>query len=146
MNREEIQRLIPHREPMLLVDEVEMNGAESVSKYTIRDNEFFTQGHFPDNPIVPGVILCEMMAQGSALLLKDCLQDHLALYAGVTDTRFLRVVRPGDTVVTRGHLVTKRGPLVIIEAMATVNNQLCCKGRLSFMLTPKPNNNNICNS
>ena len=65
MNREEIQQIVPHRKPMLFVDSIEMQGDECVAQYTIRPNEFFTQGHFPGNPVVPGVILCEIMAQGS---------------------------------------------------------------------------------
>lgn len=129
--------MIPHREPMLLVDDTQMVGEACVSHYRVRENEFFTQGHFPGNPIVPGVMICEMMAQGSVLLLKDELLDKLALYAGINDTHFKRVVRPGDVVETHATLVAKRGPLVVVDAVATVEGDVCCKGRLSFMLTPK---------
>lgn len=129
--------MIPHREPMLLVDDTQMVNEECVSHYRVRENEFFTQGHFPGNPIVPGVMICEMMAQGSVLLLKDELSDKLALYAGINDTHFKRVVRPGDVVETHATLVAKRGPLVVVDAVATVEGDVCCKGRLSFMLTPK---------
>lgn len=129
--------MIPHREPMLLVDDTQMVGEACVSHYRVRENEFFTQGHFPGNPIVPGVMICEMMAQGSVLLLKDELSDKLALYAGINDTHFKRVVRPGDVVETHATLVAKRGPLVVVDAVATVEGDVCCKGRLSFMLTPK---------
>ena len=138
MNREEIKQVIPHREPMLLVDEAEVADGIATARYTIRENEFFTQGHFPGNPIVPGVILCEMMAQGSALLLKDDLDGKLALYAGLNDVRFKRQVHPGDTVVTRSTITGKKGPLVVVDAEATVDGVMCCKGRLSFMLTKRP--------
>lgn len=138
MDREEIKQVIPHREPMLLVDEADIVNDESIARYTVREDEFFTQGHFPGNPIVPGVILCEMMAQGSALLLKDELDGKLALYAGVDGARFKRQVKPGDTVVTRAKITGRKGPLVVIEAEATVEGTMCCKGKLSFMLVKKP--------
>ena len=137
MNREAIQQVTPHREPMLLVDEAEVADGIATARYTIRENEFFTQGHFPDNSIVPGVILCEMMAQRSALLLKDDLDGKLALYAGVDNVRFKRQVCPGDTVVTRSTITGKKGPLIVVEAEATVDGTMCCKGRLSFMLTKR---------
>lgn len=137
MNRDEIKQLLPHREPMLLIDSTEWVGDEVVSKYTIRPDEFFIQGHFPGNPIVPGVILCEMMAQGSALLMEEQLKDHLALYAGLDDVHFKHVVRAGDVVVTRAKVIKSHGPLIIVEATATVHDELCCKGKLSFILTKK---------
>ena len=137
MNREELKRLMPHREPMLLVDEANIIGEEAIARYTVRDNEFFTQGHFPGNPIVPGVILCEIMAQGSTLLLKDELIDKMALYAGVDGVRFKRQVKPGDTVVTKSRITGRKGPLVVVEAQATVEGTVCCKGKLSFMLVKR---------
>lgn len=138
MDREEIKQVIPHREPMLLVDEADIVNGEAIARYTVREDEFFTRGHFPGNPIVPGVILCEMMAQGSALLLKDELDGKLALYAGVDGARFKRQVKPGDTVVTRAKITGRKGPLVVVEAEATVEGTMCCKGKLSFMLVKKP--------
>ena len=138
MDREEIKQVIPHREPMLLVDEADIVNGEAIARYTVREDEFFTRGHFPGNPIVPGVILCEMMAQGSALLLKDELDGKLARYAGVDGARFKRQVKPGDTVVTRAKITGRKGPLVVVEAEAAVEGTMCCKGKLSFMLVKKP--------
>lgn len=138
MDREEIKQVIPHREPMLLVDEADIVNDEAIARYTVREDEFFTQGHFPGNPIVPGVILCEMMAQGSALLLKDELDGKLALYAGVDGVRFKRQVKPGDTVETRARITGRKGPLVVVEAEAAVEGTICCKGKLSFMLVKRP--------
>lgn len=72
MNKEDIKQFLPHREPMLLIDDavVDENNIAHC-KYTIKEDEFFTRGHFPDNPIVPGVIQCEIMAQCCAILVKD---------------------------------------------------------------------------
>ena len=97
---------MPHREPMLLVDSSCMKDEGVVSEYTIKEDEYFTRGHFPGNPIVPGVILCEIMAQGSVLLFKDKLVDKIALYAGMDKVRFRRTVRPGDTVKVYSKIVS----------------------------------------
>lgn len=140
MTREEIKNLIPHREPMLLVDEAERLGDVVRSKYTIREDEFFTTGHFPGYPVVPGVILCEIMAQGSALLVpEEVLKNGLSFYAGLDNIKFKHSVFPGDTVCVESHLVAQKGPLIIVEAKATVQDKLCCKGQLSFMVIPKEN-------
>ena len=98
MNREELKEFLPHREPMLLVDEVILD-SEGVAhaKYTIKEDEFFCRGHFPGNPIVPGVILCEIMAQSCALLVKDAIAGKLTMYSGIDSLRFKHPVKPGDT-------------------------------------------------
>lgn len=138
MTREEIKNLIPHREPMLLVDEAEKLGDTVYSKYTIRENEFFTTGHFPGYPVVPGVVLCEIMAQGSALLVpEEILKEGLSFYAGLDNIKFKNSVFPGDTVCVESHLLAQKGPLIIVEAKAKVEDKLCCKGQLSFMVVPK---------
>ena len=138
MDREELKHYMPHREPMLLVDKAELiTETESTAEYTVTGEEFFLKGHFPGNPIVPGVILCEIMAQGSVMLFKDELLTHLALYAGLDKVKFKRSVLPGDTVVVNSRTVTRRGPLIIVDAEASVQGQLCCRGTLSFMLVKK---------
>ena len=122
----------------MLVDKAELvSPVETVAEYKVTGEEFFLQGHFPGNPIVPGVILCEMMAQGSVMLFKDELIKHLALYAGMDKVKFKRSVLPGDTVVVRSRTVTRRGPLIIVDSEATVQGQLCSRGTLSFMLVKK---------
>ncbi len=75
MKRDEIRQILPHREPMLLVDEVNLNeDGSSTGYYQVRGDEFFLQGHFPGNPIVPGVIQCEMMAQSACIMFADRLK------------------------------------------------------------------------
>ena len=71
MNQEDIMQILPHRAPMLLVEQVEQQDGWAVGHYHVRGDEFFLQGHFPGNPVVPGVILCEMLAQSACVLMKD---------------------------------------------------------------------------
>lgn len=143
MNREEIKTYLPHREPMLLVDNLEeelvtnANGEVTryaIGTYRVRGDEFFMQGHFPDYPVVPGVILCEMMAQSCALLLGDEIKSKRPLYTGIDKVRFKYQVRPGDTIILRSTIVERRQSLIFAKAEAKVDGELCCRGNLSFAL------------
>ena len=95
MNREELKNILPHREPMLLVDNVEVDGDWVNATYTVKGDEHFLQGHFPGMPVVPGVILCEIMAQSCCLLISDLLKENLPLYAGIDKARFKHPAVPG---------------------------------------------------
>ena len=100
MNREEIKNLLPHREPMLLVDEITVDEEGTAhGLYRVRGDEFFLQGHFPGNPVVPGVILCEIMAQACGLLIGDEIKGKTPVYTGLDKVRFRNSVRPGDETV-----------------------------------------------
>jgi len=135
MDREELKEYLPHREPMLLIDEIEIDEAGVChSKYRIKDDEFFCQGHFPGNPIVPGVIQCEIMAQSCALLVKDEIKGKTTLYTGIDNLRFKHVVKPGDLCEVTARLKSKRGQMFFCEATLSVEGMLCCKGDLSFAL------------
>ena len=143
MQKEEIKSLLPHREPMLLVDSLEeevVTNAQgeviryAIGTYKVRGDEFFLQGHFPDYPVVPGVILCEMMAQSCALLLGNELKTKRPLYTGIDNVRFKYQVRPGDTIVLRSTITERRQSLIFAKAEATVDGKLCCRGNLSFAL------------
>ena len=137
MDREELMKWMPHRDPMLLVDHSEQVEDGVVSEYTIPDDPYFTRGHFPGNPMVPGVILCEIMAQGSVLLFYEVLETKLALYAGMDKVRFKHSVRPGDKVIVHSTIRNRRGNFISVEANASVNGEICSEGILSFMLVDK---------
>lgn len=100
---------------MLLVDEIEID-AEGIchARYKIREEEFFCKGHFPGNPIVPGVIQCEIMAQSCALLVKDEIKGKTTLYTGIDKVRFKQVVRPGDLCEVTARLVNRRVTMFVI--------------------------------
>jgi len=137
MNKEEIKQFLPHREPMLLIEtaEIDENGAAHCT-YRIKEDEFFTRGHFPGNPIVPGVIQCEIMAQSCAILVKDEIPGHMTLYAGLDKVRFKNSVKPGDLCEITAKLDDRRGQIFFCSAKLEVGGKLCCKGQLSFALIP----------
>ena len=87
MNREEIKEFLPHREPMLLVDDITLDGEWADAHYHVSGEEFFLKGHFPGNPVVPGVITCEIIAQSCALLLGDLLKGRTPFYAGIDNVK-----------------------------------------------------------
>jgi len=135
MNREEIKQFLPHREPMLLIDSVELDENKVAhAEYHVRGDEFFLQGHFPGNPVVPGVILCEIMAQSSSMLIKELLIGRTPFYAGIDNVRFKRQVKPGDTIKITTRITRQRGLIFFIEAKAEVNGEVCTQGNLTFAL------------
>ena len=136
MNKEEIKTILPHRDGMLLVDEVyEQNGAAH-GRYHVNGDEWFLQGHFPDHPVVPGVILCEMLAQATCVLLRDRLTPGmLPLFTGMNNVRFRLPVHPGDDFCSECRIVKSKPPFFFAEAKGTVNGMLCVKAEYSFALT-----------
>ncbi len=135
MNREEIKEILPHREPMLLVDEIHPNEDGTVTGYyTVRGDEFFLRGHFPGNPIVPGVMLCEMAAQCSCLLMADEVRGKTTLYAGMNNVKFKNPVRVGDRVAFTCTHLKKFGVFHFMSAVGKVGEKVVLKGEFSFAL------------
>ena len=134
MNREDIKEFLPHREPMLLVDWTEKEGERIKATYHVTGDEWFLRGHFPDYPVVPGVVICEIMAQSCTLILGEKLKGHTPFYAGLDKVRFKQMVRPGDTLEVTAAPNAIRGALYVIGAEAKVDGKLACKGELSFYL------------
>lgn len=138
MNREELKEILPHREPMLLVDEAFKNDDGSATgRYTVRGDEYFLQGHFPDYPVVPGVILCEMAAQSSCILMAEAVRGKVTLYAGMNNVKFKTPVRSGDTVEFRCEHMRSLANFHFIKAVGTVNGKIALSGEFSFCLVDK---------
>ena len=137
MKREEIKTILPHREPMLLVDEVILNeDGSATGYYKVRGDEFFLQGHFPENPIVPGVIQCEMMAQSACILFADKMKQEgvLPVYTGLDKVRFRGMIKPGDNIKIQVKLKRESHPLYALSGEITVDGKRCMSGDFSFAI------------
>ena len=132
MNKEEIMNILPHRDSMLLLDDVQNRDNTAIGHYTVRGDEFFLNGHFPDNPIVPGVILCEMLAQSACVLMQNVMSEgKLPVYTGLNNVKFRSPVKPGDTVETKCHIKRAKHPF---EGTAGVDGQICVSAEFSFAI------------
>lgn len=135
MNRTEIQAILPHREDMLLLDEVVRDGEDACGRYHVCGDEFFLRGHFPGNPIVPGVIQCEILAQSACVLLGDVLAEgKVPMYTGMDKVRFRRPVRPGDTIETRCRIVRAKPPFYFAQGTVSVDGKVCTSAEFSFAI------------
>lgn len=135
MELDEIKKVLPHREPMLLVERVELDGGEAAGYYTVKGDEWFLQGHFPDNPVVPGVILCEMMAQACcALLDKQAANGSTPYLARLDNVKFRQPVKPGDTFESRCRITRVKAPFYFAQASGYVAGKAVVSASMSFAL------------
>ncbi|MGN6429565.1 MAG: 3-hydroxyacyl-ACP dehydratase FabZ [Gaiellaceae bacterium] len=136
LDRAAIEAILPHRDPFLLIDEVlELEpGKRVVARKRVREDEWYLRGHFPGRPVMPGVLIVEAMAQTGAVavLSEEENRGRLALFAGIDDTRFKRIVEPGDELELECTLEQVRGPVGKGKARATVDGQLAARGTLTF--------------
>ncbi|AST93649.1 3-hydroxyacyl-ACP dehydratase FabZ [Sutcliffiella cohnii] len=137
----EIKKIIPHRYPFLLVDKIvemeELKRAVGIKNVTA--NEEFFQGHFPDYPVMPGVLIVEALAQvGAVAMLKpEDNRGRLAFFAGIDNCRFKRQVVPGDQLRLEVEMTRVRGSIGKGKGVATVNGELACEVEITFALGPK---------
>lgn len=135
--RAEIEQIIPHRDPFLFLDEVlELEpGTRVVARKQVRDDEWFFPGHFPDRPIMPGVIMVEALAQAGAVavLSEPENQGKLAIFAGIDDVRFKRLVSPGDELILTCEVEGGTRRVGRGRATATVGDELAVRGLLTFV-------------
>ena len=132
LDRAGIEALIPHRDPFLLIDRVTdlEPGVRAVAEHTFTGEEWYLKGHFPGNPIVPGVILVESCAQAATVMAMALpeYRDGLGLFAGIDEMRFKRIVRPGDTVRYEAVIDRMRRGYARVNVRAFVGDEVAAEG------------------
>ncbi|MBQ3963912.1 MAG: 3-hydroxyacyl-ACP dehydratase FabZ [Firmicutes bacterium] len=138
MNKEDIKKIIPHREPFLLVDEVlELEPGKSITAVKhVSPDEYYFQGHFPQEPVMPGVLIVETLAQAGAIAVLS-MEDHkgkTAYFGGIKEAKFKRKVVPGDDLILKVTMDKLRSRAGTGSCEAYVGDELACKCQVLFML------------
>jgi len=135
MIKSEIMAVLPHRDSMLLIDEVVLDDGKARGKYTVRGDEWFLDGHFPGNPVVPGVILCEILAQSACVLLSgEDIKGATPYFTGISSAKFKSPVKPGDIIITECIITKSKPPFFFASGTLKVGEKLCVKADFSFAL------------
>lgn len=145
LNNIDIQKILPHRYPFLLVDKITEieEGKRAVGIKNVTVNEPFFQGHFPGNPIMPGVLIVESLAQVGAVMLLSMPENKgkLGVFTGINSMKFRRQVVPGDTLTLEAELIMYRHGMGKAEVKATVDGQVAAAGEISFAVIENAANN-----
>ncbi|MBQ2938660.1 MAG: 3-hydroxyacyl-ACP dehydratase FabZ [Clostridia bacterium] len=138
LDKEEIKKIIPQREPFLMIDKVEeyIPGESCIAYKNVNEDEYYFKGHFPGNPIMPGVLMVEALAQTGAVAILSMEENKgkNALFGGINNLKFKKQVVPGDTLKLEVKIIKKKGPIGIGEALATVDGKVAVKGELTFAI------------
>ena len=142
LNIDEIMKIIPQRPPILMIDKVEelVPGESAIAYKNVCINEPYFQGHFPGQPIMPGVLIVESLAQTGAvaILSMEENKNKNAFFGGIDKLRFKRPVKPGDVLKLEVKIIKRKGPIGVGEAIATVDGELATKGELTFAIVDNP--------
>ncbi len=136
LNKSEIENIIPQREPFLMIDEVETYtpGKSCIAYKNVRKEEPYFKGHFPNNPIMPGVLIVESLAQAGAVAILS-MEENIgknAIFGGIDKMKFKKMVTPGDKLKLEVNIIKRKGPIGIGQALATVDGKIVAKGELTF--------------
>ncbi len=138
LTTKEIMEIIPHRQPMLLIDTVEEMepGVRAVAKKCVSYNEPYFGGHFPGEPVMPGVLIVEALAQTGAvaILSSDEFQGKTAYLGAVNNAKFKQKVVPGDVLTLETELIRRKGPIAIAKATATVDGKVAVTAELTCVI------------
>ncbi len=138
LDKEGIKNIIPQREPFLMIDEVEeyVPGESATAYKNVSEDEYYFKGHFPGNPIMPGVLIVESLAQTGAVAILSMEENKgkNALFGGIDKIRFKKQVVPGDRLKLEVKIIKRKGPIGIGEAIATVDGKVAAKGELTFAI------------
>ena len=138
LNKKEIENIIPQRDPFLMIDEVEeyVPGQSAIAYKYVNENEWYFKGHFPGNPIMPGVLITESLAQTGAIAILSLEENKgkNALFGGIDKMRFKKTVVPGDKLKLEVKIIKQKEPIGIGEAIATIDGSLVARGELTFAI------------
>lgn len=136
LNKEDIEKIIPQRDPFLMIDEVEefVPGERAIAYKNVDESEWYFKGHFPKNPIMPGVLIVESLAQTGAVAILSLKENKgkNALFGGIDKMKFKKTIVPGDRLKLEVNIIKKKGPIGVGEALATCEGKIVARGELTF--------------